>query len=135
MPPVSQAKALQVFEGTARAYELARKYGIRTAWGADILFDPTAAARQGDYLAMMTRWYTPAEALKMATADNGELMALSGFINPYPGRLGVVEEGALADLLLVEGDPLQDLGLVADPERSFLVIMKDGVVHKNTLAR
>ena len=135
MPPVSQAKALQVFEGTARAYELARKYGIRTAWGADILFDPTAAARQGDYLAMMTRWYTPAEALKMATADNGELMALSGFINPYPGRLGVVEEGALADLLLVEGDPLQDLGLVADPERSFLVIMKDGVVHKNTLPR
>jgi imidazolonepropionase-like amidohydrolase len=135
MPPVSQAKALQVFEGTARAYELARKYGIRTAWGADILFDPTAAARQGDYLAMMTRWYTPAEALKMATADNGELLALSGFINPYPGRLGVVEEGAFADLLLVEGDPLQDLGLVADPERSFLVIMKDGVVHKNTLPR
>ena len=42
----------------------------------------------------------------MATADNGELMALSGFINPYPGRLGVVEEGALADLLLVDGDPL-----------------------------
>ena len=84
---------------------------------------------------MMTRWYTPAEALKMATADNGELLALSGFINPYPGRLGVVEEGALADLLLVEGDPLQDLGLVADPERSFLVIMKDGVVHKNTLPR
>ena len=68
---------------------------------------------------MMTRWYTPAEALKMATADNGELLALSGFINPYPGRLGVVEEGALADLLLVDGDPLQDLGLVADPERSF----------------
>ena len=135
MPPVSQAKALQVFEGTARAYELARKYGIRTAWGADILFDATAAARQGDYLAMLTRWYTPAEALKMATADNGELLALSGFINPYPGRLGVVEEGALADLLLVEGDPVQDLGLVADPERSFLVIMKDGVVHKNTLPR
>ena len=44
MPPVSQAKALQVFEGTARAYELARKHGIKTAWGADILFDPAAAA-------------------------------------------------------------------------------------------
>jgi imidazolonepropionase-like amidohydrolase len=135
MPPVSQAKALEVFEGTARAYELARKYGVRTAWGADILFDPTAAARQGDYLAMMTRWYTPAEALKMATADNGELLALSGFINPYPGRLGVVEEGALADLLLVDGNPLEDLGLVADPARAFVVIMKDGVVHKNTIAR
>ena len=45
-------------------------------------------------LAKMVRWYSPAEALKMATADNGELMALSGFINPYPGKLGVVEDAA-----------------------------------------
>ena len=44
----------------------------------------------------MVRWYTPAEALKMAAADNGRLMALSGFINPYPGELGVVEKGALS---------------------------------------
>ena len=42
----------------------------------------------------------------MATADNAELLALSGPRNPYPGKLGVVEEGALADLLLVDGDPL-----------------------------
>jgi imidazolonepropionase-like amidohydrolase len=82
---------------------------------------------------MMTRWYTPAEALKMATADNGELMALSGFINPYPGKLGVVEVGALADLLLVDGNPLDDLNLVANPDKNFLVIMKDGRIYKNTL--
>ena len=92
-----------------------------------------AAARQNDYLAMMTRWYTPAEALKMVTADNGELMALCGFINPYPGRLGVVEEGALADLILVNGNPLENLELVADSDTNFAVIMKDGVVHKNIL--
>ena len=94
-----------------------------------------AASRQGAYLASLARWYTPAEALKMATADNGELMALSGFINPYPGRLGVVEEGALADLLLVDGDPLADLELVADPDKNFSVIMKDGTIYKNTLPR
>ena len=82
----------------------------------------------------MVRWYTPAEALEMATADNGELMALSGFINPYPGRLGVVEEGALADLLLVDGDPLQDIKLVEDPDKNFLVIMKDGSIYKDTLS-
>ena len=134
MSPISQAKAMQVFEGTERAYDLARKYQVKTAWGADILFDPGAASRQGAYLAKMTDWYTPAEALKMATADNAELMALSGFINPYPGRLGVVEEGALADLLLVDGNPLEDLALVADPERNFVVIMKNGVVHKDTLS-
>ena len=84
---------------------------------------------------MMVRWYTPAEALKMATADNGELMALSGFINPYPGKLGVVEAGALADLLLVDGNPLDDINLVANPDKNFVVIMKDGKIYKNTLSK
>ncbi|MCG6943581.1 MAG: amidohydrolase family protein [Thiohalocapsa sp.] len=82
----------------------------------------------------MTRWYAPAKALRMATADNAELLALSGPRSPYCGRLGVVEEGALADLLLVDGNPLDDLSLVADAARNFLVIMKDGKVHKNTVA-
>ena len=135
MPPVSQQKALKVFAGTEKAYELAKKYKIKTAWGADILFDAGAAGRQGEYLAMMVRWYTPAEALRMATADNGELMALSGFINPYPGKLGVVEEGALADLPLVDGDPLTNIKLVENPDTSFVIIMKDGRVYKNILTR
>jgi len=69
----------------------------------------------------------------MATGDNGELLLLTGKRNPYPGRLGVVETGAYADLLLVGGDPLVDLSLVADPDKNFLIIMKDGVIYKNTL--
>jgi imidazolonepropionase-like amidohydrolase len=133
MTPASQRKALEVFAGTENAYRLAKKYNIKTAFGADILFDAGAASRQGAYLAKMVRWYTPAEALKMATADNGELMGLSGFINPYPGKLGVVETGALADLLLVEGNPLENIQLVADPDKNFLVIMKDGTIYKNTV--
>src|ERR1700722_12661090 len=135
MSPVSQKKALEVFAGTENAYTLARKYKVKTAWGADILGDAGAASRQGQYLAMMVRWYTPAEALMMATADNGELMALSGFINPYPGKLGVVEAGALADLLLVDGNPLDDINLVANPDKNFVVIMKDGRIYKDTLSR
>ena len=109
MTPVSQKKAMEVFAGTENAYKLAKKYNVKTAFGTDILFNAGATARQGAYLAQMVRWYTPAEALKMATADNGELMALSGFINPYPGKLGVVEVGALADLLLVDGSPLENI--------------------------
>ena len=130
--PVSQKKAQEVFAGTENAYRLAKKYKIKTAFGTDILFDARVAGRQGAILARMVRWYTPAEALKMATADNGELMALSGFINPYPGKLGVVEEGALADLLLVDGNPLENIKLVEDPDKNFLVIMKDGTVYKDT---
>jgi len=83
----------------------------------------------------LVRWYTPAETLQMATADNGELMALSGFINPYPGKLGVVEEGALADLLVVDGDPLENIKLLEDADKNLLVIMKDGTIYKNTLPK
>ena len=133
--PVSQKKALEVFAGTDNAYKLARKYKIKTAFGTDILFDARLTGRQGAILAKMVRWYTPAEALKMATADNGELMALSGFINPYPGKLGVVEEGALADLLLVDGNPLENIKLIADPDENFLVIMKGGTIYKNIVSR
>ena len=68
----------------------------------------------------------------MATSTNAELLALCGPRNPYPGKLGVVEEGAYADLLLVDGNPLENLDLVADPESNFKVIMKDGKVYKNT---
>ena len=122
-----------MFAGTDNAYKLAKKYKIKTAFGTDILFDAKLTSRQGAQLAKLVRWYTPAEALKMATADNGELMALSGFINPYPGKLGVIEEGALADLLLVDGNPLENIKLIEDPAKNFVVIMKDGKVYKNLL--
>ena len=62
-------------------------------------------AHQGAILTTLERWYRPAEILKMATAVNGELLAMSGPRNPYPGKLGVIEAGALADLILVDGDP------------------------------
>ena len=133
--PVSHEKALVVFAGTDNAYKLAKKYNIKTAFGTDILFDARLTTRQGAILAKLVRWYAPAEVLKMATADNGALMALSGFINPYPGKLGVVEEGAIADLLLVGGNPLENMKLVADPDRNFLIIMKGGTIYKDTLTK
>ena len=133
--PVSQKKALQVFAGTDNAYRLSKKYKVKTAFGTDILFDARVAGRQGAQLAKLVRWYTPAEALRMATADNGELLALSGLINPYPGKLGVIEDGALADLVLVDGNPLENIKLVEDADRNFVVIMKDGRIYKNLLAK
>jgi imidazolonepropionase-like amidohydrolase len=132
---VQRAKAEEVWPGIATSYELAKKHRIKTAWGTDVLFSRALAQQQGAILASLTRWYTPAEALAMATSTNAELLALSGKRNPYPGKLGVVEQGALADLLLVDGNPLENINLVADPANNFKVIMKDGVIHKNTLTR
>jgi imidazolonepropionase-like amidohydrolase len=130
--PQEQAKMRQVVSGTDTVYALAKKYRIKTAFGTDVLFSPALAERQTSMLASLTRWFTPAEILTMATSTNAELLTLSGLRNPYPGKLGVVEEGALADLLLVDGDPITNLGIIEDPARNFLVIMKDGKIYKNT---
>ena len=127
----NRIKQLEMFGGTDAAYVLARKHKLKTAWGTDILFSADAAAKQGKQLSKMVRWYSPAEVLKMATAGNAELLALSGKRSPYAGKLGVVEEGALADLLLVDGDPIANIALVEDPSKNFVVIMKDGKVYKN----
>jgi imidazolonepropionase-like amidohydrolase len=134
-PPGSQehAKAFEVFAGTDKTIALAKKYKLKTAWGTDILFSPRLAQRQGELLVKFARWYTPAETLAMATGTNGELLAMSGKRNPYPGKLGVVEEGALADLLLVDGDPIADIKLIEDPAKNFVAIMKDGKIFKNNL--
>ncbi|HEX2842295.1 metal-dependent hydrolase family protein [Hyphomicrobium sp.] len=134
-PPGSQerAKAFTVFAGTDKTIQLAKKYKLKTAWGTDILFSQRLAQRQGELLVKFTRWYTPAETLVMATGTNAELLAMSGKRNPYPGKLGVVEGGSLADLLLVDGDPIADIKLLTDPARNLVVIMKDGKIYKNTL--
>jgi imidazolonepropionase-like amidohydrolase len=131
---VQRQKADEIWPGIARSYELARKYKIKTAWGTDVLFSRALAQQQGAILASLTRWYTPAETLVMATSTNAELLALSGKRNPYPGKLGVVEQGAFADLLLVDGNPLENINLVADP-KNFLVIMKDGKTYKNIVPK
>ena len=134
-PPGSEerSKAKEVLAATETAYGLAKKYRLKTAFGTDILFSQALAQRQGALLAMLARWYTPAEALVMATGTNAQLLAMSGKRTPYPGKLGVVEEGALADLLLVDGDPVKNIKLIADPTKNFVVIMKDGKIYKNLI--
>ena len=131
--PEGEAKAQQVFAGTDAAYGFATKYNLKTAWGTDILFDARMTAHQGAILATLERWYRPAEVLRMATATNAELLGMSGPRNPYPGKLGTIEKGALADLILVDGDPTANLKLIADPDRNFVLIMKDGRIVKETL--
>jgi imidazolonepropionase-like amidohydrolase len=129
----SRIAQLQVFGGTDNAYNLAKKHKLKTAFGSDMLFSETLAARQGTMLTHLTRWYSNAEILTMATATNAELLGLSGPRNPYPGKLGVVVEGALADLLLVDGNPVENIKLIEDPAKNLPIIMKDGRIYKNAL--
>jgi imidazolonepropionase-like amidohydrolase len=129
--PASREKFAEVTAGTDRAFQLEKKHGVNLAWGTDTLFDANLADHQGRQLAKMSRWFSPAEVLRMATSGNATLCAMSGDRNPYPGRLGVVAEGALADLVLVMGNPLVDLDVLADPVRNLRIIMKDGRIYKS----
>ena len=130
----SNSKLALVCKGTEFVYETAK--GIPTlklTYGTDMFNLPQDVfATQVKQMERLLPWYTPAEILKMATGNAGELFKMSGLRNPYPGDLGVVKEGAYADLLLVDGNPLESLSAVTDQD-NLRIIMKDGVIYKNTL--
>ena len=131
--PSTRAKKHTVVEGTDNAFKWARKYHVKLAWGTDLMFVPAQMKKQNSDILKLQQWMTPAEALTLVTHDNAQLLALSGPRNPYPGKLGVIEVGALADMLLVDGDPVANIGLVVDPDKNFVVIMKDGKIYRNSL--
>ena len=85
--PISTAKYNALVEGLDHAIASAKKYKVKIAFGTDILFDSKLANKHGLFLAKMSKWFTPYEALKMATFDNAQLLKLSGPRNPYPGDL------------------------------------------------
>ncbi|UCF94554.1 MAG: amidohydrolase family protein [Desulfobacterales bacterium] len=131
--PISTAKWIEVTDGTDRVYSSAKKLGVKIAFGTDILFDPKLGPKHGKFLTKLKNWFTPYEALKIATSTNAELLKMCGPRDPYRGELGVVKAGALADLILVDGNPLENLDLVADPAKNFVMIMKEGKIYKNTI--
>ena len=131
MDPKRREKRKPVIEGQTIVWPMAKRLGVKLAWGTDFLFEPELNAQQNAYILRLKPYFTPAELLKLVTSGNAELLALSGPRTPYEGRLGVVEQGALADLILVRGDPLADIDLIGDPARNFTVIMKDGVIVKS----
>lgn len=61
------------------------------------------------------------------------MLTMSGPKNPYPSKLGVIEEGAYADLLLVNGNPLKDISILTKLDENIALIMKDGKIYKNTI--
>jgi len=131
--PVRLAKHKLVFEGLNTMFAAAKKYKLKIVFGTDFVFDPEAAAKQNTEFTLRTKWFTPAEILRQATSLSGELLQLSGERSPYPGKIGVIQEGALADILLINGNPLQDISILTKPDENLAMIMKDGKIYKNTI--
>lgn len=127
-------KKKEVAMGADVVIKLAKKYNVKMAWGTDVFFNPAINIFQNTYIAKMSNWFTPYEVLKLITYDNAQLLAMSGERNPYKeGKLGVIEEGAYADMILVNGNPLKNINLMVDYEKNFVLIIKDGKIYKNTL--
>jgi imidazolonepropionase-like amidohydrolase len=126
-----EAKRREVLKGMAEMFKLAKKHEVKVCFGTDVVFSRELFDRQSKELTARLEWFKPVEVLRQATSTNGELLALSGKRNPY-GKLGVIEKDALADLLLVKGNPLEKLSLLEDPD-NLVVIMKDGRIYKRTI--
>jgi imidazolonepropionase-like amidohydrolase len=135
MDPLRVEKRKPVLEGQEKVWPMAKKYKVPLAWGTDFLFEPELNDQQNQYILLLKKWFTPGEILKMITYDNARLLQLSGNRNPYPGRPGIIEQGALADLILLDGNPLINIDLIAEPVTKFLVIMKDGKLVKNMIGK
>ncbi len=127
------AKLRLVQQGAARQMELAKKYGVRLAFGTDVFGKINNEQQAFQEFTSRVRWFRPVEVLRQATSVNAELFALTGRLNPYPDALGVIRPGAYADLLLYEGNPLDNIEIITRPEQTLKLIMKDGKIIKNTL--
>ncbi len=127
-------KARMVVDASHDMVGYIKKFGIKTTFSTDS-FGPESlsASLQTREFEARSKFFTPAEILQHATANAAELLELSGRRNPYPGKLGVIEVGAMADLIIVRGNPLEDISLLGDPAANLLLIMKDGKVYQDKL--
>lgn len=142
-------KVKKIIKNADNWIKLANKYEVNLGFGSDSIVTTKGGWRATrDY--QITQWgksFGNFRTLKAMTYDNGRLMALTGHMNPYPeGKLGVIEEGAYADIILVDGNPLKDLSVIGAAPKMFGVpprptasvdtipfVMKDGKIYKNTL--
>ncbi len=128
-----QRKQQQALEGIDDMMKAVNKIGFeKIVFGADIVINMGLLERIGEEFMLRSQWFEPIEILRQVTSLGGELMALSGPRNPY-GKLGVIEVGAVADILVVEGNPLEDISVMTQPRENFKVILQGGSVYKNEL--
>jgi imidazolonepropionase-like amidohydrolase len=129
--PTQRDKFAQVQAATDSMMKLAKKHHVKLGFGTDLINSLQMFARQNREFTLRSRWFTPLEILREATSGNAELLAMSGRRNPYPGKLGVIEEGAYADILLVNGDPFADISILEQPDQALALIMKDGRIYRD----
>ena len=135
LPGISEyqlKKLAVVLEGQENLIGLIKKYDITTGFATDLV---------GGMYTMLTREFTeramywsPAEVLTQATSESAKVIRMSGKQNLH-GNFGEIREGWVADVLLIEGEPLEDISVLRDPENNLALIIKGGEVIKNQLGQ
>ncbi len=125
---VQLEKLAVVLQGQENLVELIKKYDITTGFSTDLI---------GGMYPMLTQefteramYWTPAEVLAQATSESAKVIRMAGKLNRH-GNFGEIREGWVADLLLIEGEPLEDISMLRDPENNLVLIMKGGKIVKN----
>ncbi|WP_419783181.1 amidohydrolase family protein [Maridesulfovibrio sp.] len=131
--PAQVQRQQEAADGLDNLLTLCRKHKAKVGFGSDLLASLELKELLPTEFTNRTEWFSNAEILKQATSINGEIIALSGPRNPYPGKIGVIEKGALADIVLINGDPLKDITLLEDPNKNLALIVKDGKIYKNII--
>ena len=126
-------KAKQALDATDNAMKLAKKHKAKVLFGTDMIFSKEAREVQAKELTVRKKWFTDPEIMIQATGNGGEaLWNLTGKRNPY-GKVGVIEKGAMADIIILSKNFMKDVSVIEDAENNLKMIMKDGKVYKNAL--
>jgi len=133
LPGISEnnlAKLRQVLEGQENLIRLIKKYDITTGFGTDFMYG--GYVQLGREFTARGAYWTGAEVMRQATSESAKIIRMAGKLNQH-GNFGEIREGWVADLLLINGEPLEDISILEDLESSLALIMKQGEIIKNQL--
>ncbi len=136
LAPEPRRKYMQIGPDCKRTIELIAKHGedINVIFGSDKIGAPAQQKEQLLEFAARAKLWPVITVLRQATSINGRMLKLSNIRDPYKqGELGVIKEGAYADMIILEQNPLENIRVFENPDQNLKLIMKDGKVYKNTL--
>jgi len=126
-----RAKLKTVVNGLENTLGLFEKHQAQVLFGTDCVGNQDVQHLEFKY---RSRYFSSLEILRQATSNGGKAMRMCGKLYPYPGDIGVIKEGAMADMLIVKDNPLENAAILSDFEEQILLIMKDGKVFKDRLS-
>lgn len=122
--PETLEKNMQVLKAGTRSLEIAAKAGVKIAYGTDLAYSPKT--HQPEEFLVRAEVQKPADIIRSATVIGAEVVRMAG-------KIGVVKQGAFADLLVIDGDPLSNLGLFQNNGEHISAVMRDGEFVRSRL--